>query len=627
MGNKMQFKSFMEALKGKQHKIDKNKNGQIDAHDFKLLRKEESEETTETIEESEERMARADYKVGASGRKSHKEIVFKDAESKEEDKKEMKEAKMSDSDMAKRERIVKGMKKNLSGFKARYGDRAKEVMYATATKQAMKEETVEEAVQKADIPAYLRKQQGQAPLKMSDLKRKDTISDKENLAKLRGVKEENELEEGVFTDEEGIAKKLVAKHGKNVQSHDIKLALHLHPEGHKTTVDRVAGHVKKMLSVKEEVELDESVFADKEQAQAMASKLKAKHEDGNYSVVADKDKHRVVHAYHSDSRVKKDIAKLNEEQIDEKSEQAKRNKIMKNMMDASRGARYKLNNPVPDADPEHKNARAHNVAIGRALRNEEEKPPFDGPYTKTKPAKNSDGTPQSPMSRARELAKQAMKQKMKEEFDIEMSDDQADSILDYIDEQAPVAPVPDKKYIKGTPENKAYKATKKPINGMPTNKMSCEEVEQVNEYSMDDLRKDADAHLKKSIDKQSDDRIAALKNPPKKKGFFARVGEKQINMVKGAYKGLTKEETALDEVEKKTLSYGDFVSNLLEYESKDGVYRNKGTYGGSYTDPEGADDADDKKPKQQPAEKRGRGRPAGAKSGAGKITGTSKLYK
>ena len=36
-------------------------------------------------------------------------------------------------------------------------------------------------------------------------------------------------------------------------------------------------------------------------------------------------------------------------------------------------------------------------------------------------------------------------------------------------EQAPVAPVPDRKYIKGTPEHKAYKATKKPINGMPTN--------------------------------------------------------------------------------------------------------------------------------------------------------------
>lgn len=43
-----------------------------------------------------------------------------------------------------------------------------------------------------------------------------------------------------------------------------------------------------------------------------------------------------------------------------------------------------------------------------------------------------------------------------------------------IAEQAPVAPVPDRKYIRGTPEHKAYKATKKPINGMPTNKVKEE---------------------------------------------------------------------------------------------------------------------------------------------------------
>jgi hypothetical protein len=36
-----------EELKGKQHKIDKNKNGKIDAHDFKLLRKEEVEQVNE----------------------------------------------------------------------------------------------------------------------------------------------------------------------------------------------------------------------------------------------------------------------------------------------------------------------------------------------------------------------------------------------------------------------------------------------------------------------------------------------------------------------------------------------------------------------------------------------------
>jgi hypothetical protein len=48
---------------------------------------------------------------------------------------------------------------------------------------------VAEAVQKADIPAYLRKAKGDTPLKMDDLKRKDTISDPENLKKNRGVKE------------------------------------------------------------------------------------------------------------------------------------------------------------------------------------------------------------------------------------------------------------------------------------------------------------------------------------------------------------------------------------------------------------------------------------------------------
>lgn len=47
---------------------------------------------------------------------------------------------MSAAQMKKREDIVKGMKKNLSSFTQRYGKDAKSVMYATATKQAMKEE-------------------------------------------------------------------------------------------------------------------------------------------------------------------------------------------------------------------------------------------------------------------------------------------------------------------------------------------------------------------------------------------------------------------------------------------------------------------------------------------------------
>ena len=49
------------------------------------------------------------------------------------------ERSLTPGETSKKERIVKGMKKNLAGFKARYGERAKSVMYATATKAAKKD--------------------------------------------------------------------------------------------------------------------------------------------------------------------------------------------------------------------------------------------------------------------------------------------------------------------------------------------------------------------------------------------------------------------------------------------------------------------------------------------------------
>jgi len=57
---------------------------------------------------------------------------------------ELVEAEMTDAQMKKREKIVKSMKDKMSEFKDRYGDRAKDVMYATATKMAMQEETLNE---------------------------------------------------------------------------------------------------------------------------------------------------------------------------------------------------------------------------------------------------------------------------------------------------------------------------------------------------------------------------------------------------------------------------------------------------------------------------------------------------
>ena len=49
----------------------------------------------------------------------------------------IKEDKMTSADKAKRETIVMAMKKKTAGFKDRYGDNYKNVMYATATKNAM----------------------------------------------------------------------------------------------------------------------------------------------------------------------------------------------------------------------------------------------------------------------------------------------------------------------------------------------------------------------------------------------------------------------------------------------------------------------------------------------------------
>ena len=56
-----------------------------------------------------------------------------------EDQEQIEEREMTEPEMKKREEIVKSMKKGMAGFKQRYGERAKSVMYATATKQAMKD--------------------------------------------------------------------------------------------------------------------------------------------------------------------------------------------------------------------------------------------------------------------------------------------------------------------------------------------------------------------------------------------------------------------------------------------------------------------------------------------------------
>jgi hypothetical protein len=61
----------------------------------------------------------------------------------------LEERKMTDAEMDKREKIVLSLKKKKKDFKDRYGDDGDSVMYATATKMAMKKEEV--GVRKVDF--------------------------------------------------------------------------------------------------------------------------------------------------------------------------------------------------------------------------------------------------------------------------------------------------------------------------------------------------------------------------------------------------------------------------------------------------------------------------------------------
>jgi hypothetical protein len=65
------------------------------------------------------------------------------------------ERSMTEPEIKKKEEIVKSMKKGISGFKDRYGDRAKNVMYATATKRAMGEEV--EQIEEGTPEGYQRR--------------------------------------------------------------------------------------------------------------------------------------------------------------------------------------------------------------------------------------------------------------------------------------------------------------------------------------------------------------------------------------------------------------------------------------------------------------------------------------
>ena len=90
---------------------------------------------------------------------------------------------MSDAQEKKREEIVLSMKKKMPEFKKKYGDRAKDVMYATATKMAMKE-GFELGIEKLKLIEEV--ELDEATVNVGDIKKKQNINrgDKSKLSKV-----------------------------------------------------------------------------------------------------------------------------------------------------------------------------------------------------------------------------------------------------------------------------------------------------------------------------------------------------------------------------------------------------------------------------------------------------------
>jgi hypothetical protein len=180
---------------------------------------------------------------------------------------------------------------------------------------------MKEEVKKSDIPAILRKQQGQSPLKLSDLKRKDTISDKENLAKLREEQHKEidvhtEVEDGSHQDKNDTKdlhdriKAAAKKHGATITYQDRPSLQGSHTISAKGSHD-FHKEVKKIASDYEHLgvqhEINEGAVPAKEKTVMVRHKTSGK----ELVVTQQKAKELQKHDYHP---VKEDV-----EQIDELS--------------------------------------------------------------------------------------------------------------------------------------------------------------------------------------------------------------------------------------------------------------------------------------------------------------------
>jgi len=663
----MQFKSFMEALKGKQHKIDKNKNGQIDDHDFKLLRKEETEELEEALDPSEI----------AGNPKMYDAATVKKAyyhnKTTPEDK--------------------KTLERHLDRH---HGMRDwRKLEEATVKTQKYSWGTMKTVHHGSDFSIPLHPEHHEA---IANLKDQQEHKFKDETGRHWTAKKSGE---DVHFQSANNGPKTTVKHNDLKESDD-----RMARADYKTSPSGRKSHKEIVFNSGEETEKKDKMKVDE-------SKKEDPPFDGPYTKTAPvKNSDGTMQSPMSRARelAKKAIAasnkKTNEEveSIDELSTNtlnSYKDKVYKDYRDGKPG--NSSMNRITGV------RKANKRILNRESKDEQEYG-YEGDM-----AMNQLST----LIRCAEMIKETLKPDTDlpewVQSKITLASDYIVTAADYLhselEEQAPVAPVPDRKYIKGTPENKALKASRKPINGMPTNvKEEAESIDELSKGTLGNYVKKAsrDATITRKIGADFENRADRARSPGMKdsntelSSKYKQKSWKRRDGLEKAVDRLTKEEVEqIDEAnhrefasqglmhpdmakhmktgqemdfyhsktgdkisgvvkhntngevhikankdgklgagevhkfkvssnlkEFKTLSYSDFISNLLEYTpGPGGVTQVKGrSYGASYVDPEGEDDYDDKKPVKVTPEKRGRGRPAGAQSGARKNFGNSKLH-
>jgi len=598
----MEYKSFMEALKGKQKKLDKNHNGELDSQDFKILRKEETEELDE--------IRRMKTKLSSLDPVSHMSVA--------------------------RQKLTNLMK---SG-KAR----------GALVANKMRTLNMGDDLDQEDLDAL-------HEVLSKDAKAGDYISD--------FVHSTNPKFDGK-SKKERIKMALGAYYDTNKKKDGVS-------EGYQSYSGPSHGHAYGGSGFgRREREDDEYHVPDpvrKPQA-PVAPVPDKKYIKGTPENQALKASRKPINGHPTN------------EEVEEIEERNKENAMMRKTMDASRGARYKLNNPVPDADPKHKTARDHNVAIGRALRNEDKMTTqkdkngklisfkYEGDWKKSDPKKNPEG-------KVHNLAGQALKKMQQANEEVEQLDELGNtpagrSALKAVSDRGDKEVSDWNKNPKSGFTAAPKKVVKRFAMGMKADRrlrMRTEEKDE-QEYGYegdmamnqlktlvrcaemieDCLKPDTDlpewvqskitlatdyiqtaadylysemnegtqyAGLEKE-DKPGKIKTAVVKLHPN------GVGSETVEGWKDTKKAVKESFDDEGNLISNKVSYKEF---MLEYTpGPGGVTQIKGrSYGANYSDPEGADDADDNKPMKPAAEKRGRVRPAGAKSGARKITGTSKL--